>query len=79
MKAIRRLGVTPAERGETTNVSGSPDILELDDGSFAVIGVDITDELGLRPLSDARCASNERIVRISRKALIAARKDIPEN
>jgi hypothetical protein len=46
MKAIRRLGDTPAKRGDTTNVSGSPDILELDDGSFAVIGVDITDELG---------------------------------
>ena len=46
MRAIRRLGTSPAERGDTTNISGSPDILALDDGSFAVIGVDITDELG---------------------------------
>jgi hypothetical protein len=78
MKATRRLGTTPTERGDTTGVSGSPDILELDDGAFAVIGVDITDQLGCQPLSDARCASDERIVRISRKTLIAARRDIPE-
>lgn len=77
MKAIKRLGTTPAERGETTNVSGSPDILELDDGSYAVIGVDITDELGRQPLLDARCAPDERIVRITRQTLLAARKDIP--
>lgn len=77
MKAIRRLGLTPAERGDTTGVSGSPDILELDDGSFAVIGVDITDELGLQPLHDARCAPDERIVRLTRQTLLAARRDIP--
>ncbi len=79
MRATRRLGTTPAERGDTTGVSGSPDILELDDGAFAVIGVDITDEIGTQPLSDARCAPNERIVRISRRTLIAAKKDIPES
>lgn len=77
MRAIRRLGVTPVERDDTTNVSGSPDILELEDGSFAVIGVDITDEIGLQPLPDARCAPDERIVRITRKTLLSAKKDIP--
>lgn len=78
MKAIRRLGTTPAERDDTTNVSGSPDILELDDGSYAVIGVDVTEELGLQPLLDARCAPDERIVRITRKTLLAVKKDIPD-
>lgn len=78
MEAVRRFGTAPGERGDTTGVSGSPDILELDDGSFAVIGVDITDRLGARPLRDARCAANERIVQISRRTLIAAKKDIPE-
>lgn len=78
MRAIRRLGSTPKERDATTNVSGSPDILELDDGSFAVIGVDITDSLGHQPLPDARCAPNERIVRVTRKTLLDARKDIPD-
>lgn len=79
MKAVKRLGRTPAERGDTTGASGSPDILELDDGSYAVIGVDITDQLGESPLADARCASNERIVQITRKTLISAKRDIPDN
>lgn len=79
MKATRRLGTTPAERGNTTGVSGSPDVLELDDGSFAIIGVDITDELGAEPLRDAKCAPNERIVRVTRETLVDARKDIPEH
>jgi hypothetical protein len=78
MKAIRRLGSRPIDRGDTTNVSGSPDILELDDGSFAVIGVDVTDALGRLPLVDARCAPDERIVRITRNTLLAAKRDIPE-
>ena len=42
MRSVRRLGKTSAELGNTTGVSGSPDILELDDGAFAVIGVEIT-------------------------------------
>lgn len=79
MQAIRRLGKTPTERGDTTGASGSPDILELHDGSFAVIGVDITDRLGERPLPDARCAPNERIVQITRETLISAKKDIPDS
>jgi hypothetical protein len=78
VKAVRRLGRSPAELGNTTGVTGSPDILELDDGSFAVIGVDVTEEIGAAPLSDARCAPNERIVRIPRSTLTAAKSDIPE-
>jgi hypothetical protein len=79
MKAIRRLGRTPAELGNTTGVSGSPDIIELDDGSIGVIGTDITDELGRRPLPDAQCAPNERIVRIPRNTLFHAAKDVLES
>ncbi|QKW39658.1 MULTISPECIES: hypothetical protein [Actinomadura] len=78
MKVIGRLGKAPAERGDTTSTTGSPDILTLSDGAFAVIGVDITDELGPNPMKDARCAPDERIVRITRATLIAAKKDIPD-
>jgi len=78
MKAIGRLGKTPAERGDTTSTTGSPDILTLSDGAFAIIGVDITEALGPNPLKDAQCAPNERIVRITRTTLIAAKKDIPD-
>lgn len=77
MRAVSRLGKTPLERADTTNVSGSPDILTLDDGGFAVIGVDITDRVGGLAELDARCAPDERIVRITRSTLIAARPDIP--
>ncbi|GLZ08235.1 hypothetical protein Acsp03_57010 [Actinomadura sp. NBRC 104412] len=78
MKVIGRLGKAPAERGDTTSTTGSPDILTLNDGAFAVIGVDITEELGKNPWKDARCAPNERIVRITRNTLIAAKNDIPD-
>ncbi|MEU8245862.1 hypothetical protein [Nonomuraea sp. NPDC048916] len=78
MRAVRRLGKTPKERGDTTAATGSPDIIELDDGDFAVIGSDITDQIGVQPLHDARCAAGERIVRISRATLISAKSDIPE-
>lgn len=79
MKAVRRLGKTPAELGNTTGVSGSPDILELDDGAFAVIGVDITDQVGDLRVFGARCAPNERVVRIPRNTLTVAKSDIPES
>ena len=49
MKAVRRLGLHPREIGSTTGVSGSPDILELEDGSYAIIRVDISDVLGRHP------------------------------
>ncbi len=79
MRAVRRLGKTPAGLGNTTGVSGSPDILELDDGAFAVIGVDITDEVdGLSALG-ARCTTNERVVRVPRNTFAAAKHDIPES
>ena len=78
MRAVRRLGKTPAELGNTTGVSGSPDILELDDGAFAVIGVDITDQVGDLAALVARCAPNERVVRFPRNTFVAARNDIPE-
>ncbi|GIE75572.1 hypothetical protein Aph02nite_15220 [Actinoplanes philippinensis] len=54
-----------------------PDIFELSDGDFAVIGTDMTDELrGLLP-SDAGVADYERIVKVSRATLVAAKGDIP--
>lgn len=79
VRVVRRLGKIPADRGDTTGVSGSPDLLELDDGTFAVIGEDITEEVGVQPFRDAKCAPNERIVRITRSTLISARNDIPES
>ncbi|MFB9839546.1 hypothetical protein [Actinoallomurus acaciae] len=78
MRAVRRIGKSPAELGNTTGVSGSPDIVELEDGAFAVIGVDITDQISDLETFGARCAPNERVVRVPRSTLTAAKNDIPE-
>jgi hypothetical protein len=78
LKIERRLGLSPRDRGSLTNGT-CPDIFELSDGRFAVIGTDATSELeGILP-SDAARAPYERIVLISRETLIAAKGDIPES
>lgn len=73
---LRRLGIPPTARGSATNCS-CPDIFELSDGNFAVIGTDRTEELSGLLLPDAAVADYERIVVISRSTLVAARSDIP--
>jgi hypothetical protein len=55
-----------------------PDIFELSDGSFAVVGREATAELDSKLPPDASRAAYERIVVITRETLIAAKKDIPD-
>ncbi|MEV0274781.1 hypothetical protein AB0I22_00120 [Streptomyces sp. NPDC050610] len=71
----RRLGATPAERGSLGNAS-CPDLFELNDGRFAVIGTDMTAELDDALPSDASRADYERIVVITRETLLRAKGDI---
>jgi hypothetical protein len=74
---IRRLGPDPHAGGaQTPSLEGCPDILELADGDFAVIGVDITAHAANLPPT-VGCGPDERIVRISRKTLVLAKPDIP--
>ena len=55
-----------------------PDIFELSDGSFAVIGTEATDDLdSLLPPGVTR-ADGERIVVITRETIVRAKRDIPE-
>lgn len=75
-RIVRRLGLAPQERGSATNCT-CPDIFELDNGDFAVIGTDRTDELVALLPGDAGCADYERIVVISRSTLVSAKADIP--
>jgi hypothetical protein len=76
LRLLRRIGASPRERGSASNCS-CPDIFELSDGRFAVIGTDLTDELdGVLP-SDASRADYERIVVITRDTLARAKADIP--
>ncbi|MGV9843806.1 hypothetical protein ACWDUB_17115 [Streptomyces fungicidicus] len=74
---IRRLGVAPRYRGSTGGGT-CPDIFELADGNFAVIGTDATDSLDSQLPADAARADYERIVVITRETLVKAKADIPD-
>lgn len=74
---VRRLGVAPRHRG-STNGATCPDIFELADGNFAIIGTDVTDSLESMLPPDAARADYERIVVISRETLVKAKADIPD-
>lgn len=78
MKILRRLGLSPAQREfACAACNNCPDLFELENGDFAVIGQDVTGELrGHLPL-DAGCGPDERIVKIPRAVLVAAREGIP--
>jgi hypothetical protein len=77
MEFVRRLGRTPQERG-SLNDGTCPDIFELSDGRFAIIGTDLTEELEGKLPPDAGRADYERIVVITRETLLSARGDIPQ-
>ncbi|MFF7378389.1 hypothetical protein ACIP4Q_33970 [Streptomyces massasporeus] len=74
---IRRIGTPPSARGSATGAN-CPDIFELSDGRFAVIGTDLTEELDGKLPADASRADYERIVVVSRSTLIDAKADIPD-
>lgn len=56
-----------------------PDIFELSDGNFAVIGTDATDSLDPDLPSDASRGDHERIVVITRETLLRAKSEIPDS
>lgn len=77
-KFLRRLGPDPHANGaQTVALNGCPDILELENGDFAVIGIDITEEAKRQMLPTAGCGPDERVVLVPRKTLVSARSDIP--
>ncbi|MFD3931870.1 hypothetical protein [Streptomyces sp. NPDC058614] len=77
MKILRRLGPSPAERGSLSGET-CPDIFELSDGSFAIIGTEATAALDRKLPADASRGEDERIIVISRETLIRAKVDIPD-
>ena len=75
----RRLGPHPHANGaQTPALEGCPDLLELSDGDFAVIGIDITEAARGKLEFGAGCGADERIVRIPRRTLVLAKRDIPD-
>ena len=77
LKIVRRIGASPRERGSATGQT-CPDIFELSDGNFAVIGTEVTADLDGQLPPDAARADYERIVVISRETLLRAKADIPD-
>jgi hypothetical protein len=71
----RRVGLSPAMRGSATSCT-CPEIFELANGTFAVIGTDRTTEPEPELPADAGAASYERIVVITRDTLLAAARDL---
>ena len=56
-----------------------PQILELNNGDFAAVGVDITaDALPAMPPGPG-VGPNERVVLLPRRVIVEARRDIPES
>ena len=77
MTITRRIGPDPHEGGrKSAGASGCPDILELDNGDIAIIGIDITAQAsGILPPT-VGCGPDERIVRLPRALILGARADI---
>ncbi|MET8683320.1 hypothetical protein ABZV77_03820 [Streptomyces sp. NPDC004732] len=73
----RRIGASPRQRGSLDG-NTCPDIFELSDGNFAVIGADMTAALDSKLPADAGRSSDERIVVITRATLLRAKMDIPD-
>ena len=75
---IKRLGPDPHANGaRSVGCQGCPDIWELNNGDFVVIGVDITHAAHELPPT-ANCGPDECMVRVPRKTLVLAKADIPD-
>ena len=76
---VKRIGPDPHANGaRTVGCCGCPDIWELEDGDFAVIGIDITAAAVPKLPATAGCGPDERIVRLPRNLLVNAKCDIPD-
>ena len=76
---LRRIGQDPHTNGaQSVGCCGCPDIWELANGDFAVIGIDITDVATQKLPPTAGCGPDERIIRLPRNLLVNAKHDIPD-
>jgi hypothetical protein len=74
----KRIGPDPHANGaKSAGCYGCPDIWELDNGDFAIIGIDITEAAIPQLPPTAGCGPDERVVRLPRNILVNAKRDIP--
>lgn len=79
LKFLGRLGPDPHANGaKTPALDNCPDILALESGDFAVIGIDITEESIGRLPATVGCGRGERVVWVPRRTLVLAKRDIPD-
>ncbi len=75
---MRRIGPGDTEAVHSCfRTYGCPDIWEMADGDFAIIGTDITESMATLPPS-AGCAPTERMVKVPRRLLVQAKPYIPD-
>lgn len=75
---LRRLGPDPHANGaQTPSLNNCPDIVALENGDFAVIGIDITEKARGRLPPTVSFGPDERVVWIPRTTLVRAKPDIP--
>lgn len=75
---LGRLGPDPHANGaQSASAKNCPDILALEGGDFAVIGIDITDKAQGKLPPTVSCGPDERVVWIPRSILTRAKRDIP--
>ncbi|MCI0562264.1 MAG: hypothetical protein MN733_27575 [Nitrososphaera sp.] len=76
---LRRIGPEPGAGAERcVLLDNCPDLWELQDGDFAVIGADVTEQLRPHLPPGAGCGEGEKIVRLPRRTLVLAKSNIPE-
>jgi hypothetical protein len=74
----RRLGKSAAELGDSNDEQDCPDILELDNGDFAIIGRNLTAAYSSRLPAGVRMGADECLAVIPRNMMLAAKADIPD-
>ncbi len=76
---LKRLGIDPQANGlRCANTGACPDVWQLENGDFAIIGADITAVAVAQLPPTAGCAPGERIISIPRHVLVNAKRDIPD-
>jgi len=75
---VGRIGRSPQELGVSSQDASCPDILQLSNGDYAVIGRDFTDQYAHSLPEGVRLGARERIIVIPGLTMRAARADIPD-
>jgi hypothetical protein len=70
----RRVGLAPSERADCTSSGNCPDVFELENGDYAIVGRDVSFVLELP--ADAGRSEAERIVLAPRTVMMAAARDL---